>query len=166
MPSPEREPVVVCNTGPLIALAGVGQFPLLGELFEKVFIARAVYEEITHSTTFESRAFRLEYPWLTVASLPQPVDPNLLAELGRGEAETISLATHLQATRILIDERKGRRIAGTIYQLPVIGTGGILLKAKSAGHIDQVRPLLLAMKQNGYFLGDALVSGICQAAGE
>jgi predicted nucleic acid-binding protein len=48
----------------------------------------------------------------------------------------------------------------------VTGTGGILLAAKHAGLVGQIRPLMVAMKSNGYFLSDRLVDGICKAAGE
>jgi predicted nucleic acid-binding protein len=53
-----------------------------------------------------------------------------------------------------------------VYGLPVTGTGGILLAAKQAGLVHQIRPLMLAMKANGYFLSDRLVEGICRAVGE
>lgn len=36
---------------------------------------------------------------------------------------------------VLIDERKGRRIAEQIYRLPLIGTAGILLRAKLQGFL-------------------------------
>ena len=90
----------------------------------------------------------------------------LRSELGQGEAEVIALAQEVQAERVLIDERKGRRIAAMVYGLKVTGTGGILLAAKQAGLVSAVRPLLEGMKQNGYFLADGLVAAICHAAGE
>jgi predicted nucleic acid-binding protein len=50
--------------------------------------------------------------------------------------------------------------------LKVLGTGGLLLKAKRNGLVSAVRPLLEEMKQKGYFLSDRLVHGICLEAGE
>jgi uncharacterized protein len=94
------------------------------------------------------------------------LDPVLQSELGKGEAEVIALAREVRSERVLIDERKGRRIATMVYGLKVTGTGGILLAAKQAGLVPTVGPLLAAMKQNGYFLGEGLVAAIRQAAGE
>jgi predicted nucleic acid-binding protein len=48
----------------------------------------------------------------------------------------------------------------------VLGTGGLLLKAKRNGLVSAVRPLMEEMKQKGYFLSDRLVHGICLEAGE
>lgn len=38
--------IVVSNATPLIGLAKIGQLLLLRDLFETVFIAQAVYEEV------------------------------------------------------------------------------------------------------------------------
>lgn len=53
-----------------------------------------------------------------------------------------------------------------IYALKVTGTGGVLLAAKRAGLVKEIRPLMQQMRANGYFLSGRLVDGICQAAGE
>jgi predicted nucleic acid-binding protein len=55
--------------------------------------------------------------------LSHPPDTLLRAELGLGEAEAIALATELGG-RLLLDERKARRIAEIGYGLPVRGTIG------------------------------------------
>ena len=105
-------------------------------------------------------------PWLEKQGLSAPPDPLLRSELGEGEAQTIALALQTKAERVLIDERKGRRVASLIYALKVTGTGGVLLAAKAAGLVREIRPLMLQMRANGYFLSTRLVDGICQAAGE
>ena len=79
-----------------------------------------------------------EATWLCRIQLATPPDPLLLGELGLGEAEVISLALEKKADRVLIDERKGRRIADFVYHLNVTGTGGILLRAKKNGYIEAV----------------------------
>jgi predicted nucleic acid-binding protein len=50
-------------------------------------------------------------------------------ELDNGEAEAIALAVEIQADRILIDERRGRKKAIELSLRP-IGVLGILLRAK------------------------------------
>lgn len=164
--SNEKSNIVVCNSGPLVALAGIGHLDLLQKLYKEVLIPEAVYQEITHAITMLGAKQVKEATWLCRTQLSTPPDPLLLGELGHGEAEVISLALGKKADRVLIDERKGRRIAELVYHLNVTGTGGILLRAKKNGYIETVRPLILAMRQNGYHLGDNLISGICQAAGE
>jgi predicted nucleic acid-binding protein len=48
----------------------------------------------------------------------------------------------------------------------VIGTAGILLRAKARGLIPAVRPLLLELKAKGYHLQSQLIDQISAAAGE
>lgn len=164
--APESAPAIVCNSGPLIALAGIGQLALLEGLYGRVLISPTVHLELTGSQRFRSESRLFDVAWLHILPLAVPPDPLVVAELDRGEAEMLALALQTNAQRVLIDERKGRRIASLVYHLPVIGTGGILLSAKRAGLAQKVRPLMEAMQQNGYFLSRQLVEGICQAAGE
>ena len=76
------------------------------------------------------------------------------------------LARELADVAVLIDERKARRIAERVYGLRILGTGGLLLRAKVAGLVPGVQPLLTAMRKNGYHLSDRLVQAVCEAAGE
>jgi len=47
-------PEIVSNTGPLIALAGIGQFDLLHQLFDKIIIPSAARAEIRDETSMSS----------------------------------------------------------------------------------------------------------------
>ncbi|HNF28108.1 MAG TPA: DUF3368 domain-containing protein, partial [Leptospiraceae bacterium] len=68
-------------------------------------------------------------------------------ELDRREAEAITLALKKNADWLIIGERKGRNIAKNVYGINIIGTAGILLKAKESGIINQVSPLLQELKK-------------------
>ena len=89
----------------------------------------------------------------------------LRAELGLGEAEAIALATELGG-RLLLDERKARRIAEIGYGLPVRGTIGILLLAKKRTLIPALRPLLLQVRSAGYLLSTAIIEAARESADE
>lgn len=75
------------------------------------------------------------------------------------------LARQMQGAEVLMDERRGRRVAEQVYGLPIVGTGGLLLRAKAAG-LFCGQLLLTAMKTNGYHLSDRLIQAVCVAAGE
>jgi len=64
----------------------------------------------------------------------------------------------------LIDWR-GRNAAQHARR-PVLGTTGVLLLAKQQGHLAHVKPLLLGLRQNGYFLSQGLIDSALQQAGE
>ena len=50
--------------------------------------------------------------------------------------------------------------------MAILGTAGLLLLARQAGAIDAVRPLLLALRQSGYFLSDRLSEAVLAQSGE
>jgi hypothetical protein len=157
---------VVCNCGPLIALAGINQLPLLDSLFRKVIIPSVVYQELTGSRRFAASRHLFGQPWLEVVALPEPTDAVLAFQLDPGEAAVLTLASRLADAEVLIDERKARRLAERLYGLRIVGTGGLLLRAKAAGLIPAVQPLLMAMKTNGYHLSERLMRAVTQVAGE
>ncbi len=82
---------VVSNSGPLINLAKVGQFSLLEEIFQRILIPMAVFQEVAvrgagQPGATETRTAR----WIARRRLKQPDIANILtAELDRGEAEAI-----------------------------------------------------------------------------
>jgi predicted nucleic acid-binding protein len=80
--------------------------------------------------------------------------------LGDGEREAIALAIEIGADAVLIDERAGRRVAEEAG-LKVIGTLGLLLEAKRAGHIRTIRPELDKLLETSFFLSPQLLrSGV------
>ncbi|HEX3530855.1 MAG TPA: DUF3368 domain-containing protein [Thermoanaerobaculia bacterium] len=158
---------IVCNAGPLIALSMVGQLDLLKNLYQQVVVPNAVYQEVCGSGVGRLGSVEVaSASWLQRARAEPAGEPLLAMELGLGEAEVITVARGLGARLVLIDERRARRIAEQAYRLTVKGSAGILVAAKRAGLIPAVRPLLLAMLHQGYYLSDRLVQRATAEAGE
>ncbi|HEY0780892.1 MAG TPA: DUF3368 domain-containing protein [Thermoanaerobaculia bacterium] len=157
---------VVCNAGPLIALAIADQLRVLPALYQRVLVPEAVIREVVLSGTGRTGAREVEVAsWIEVVPAGS-VEPLLAAELGAGESQVIDLAVRLKARLDLLDERRARRVASQVYNLRVRGTAGLLVEAKRAGLVPRVRPLLEAMVGKGYFLSARLVEICCQEAGE
>jgi len=157
---------VISNTGPIIALAGIHQLALLSKLFGTVQISPQVYLELSGGAERIASNPVAGIDWIKTETLTQPMDPLLVYELDSGEATTIALARERPGSLVLIDEQKGRRIAEKVYGLSILGTGGVLLRAKIRGIIPSLKPLLLQMKANGYYLSEKVVQGLCAVAGE
>ena len=156
-----RQPVV-SDTSPLIALATVGLLRLLPELYGEVLIPTVVREEFEAGRrTGESAAEDLD--WLATVTVER--DSNLPDALDPGEAAAISLAIRGNAGVILLDERLGRRVA-TELGLPIVGTMGVLLRAKGSGLIPAVRPVLDDLVARGLWVHPALVAQVLREAGE
>ncbi len=69
----------------------------------------------------------IEKRWIKVKKLKQYKISDL--NLGKGEREAINLRFEFDNASLLIDEKKGRFIAKT-FDIPVLGTLGILLLSK------------------------------------
>jgi predicted nucleic acid-binding protein len=156
MPEPER--LVVVNTTPIIALVLAGQLPLLRWLYTAVTIPPAVQAEIRTGGSNGIGVSELEAAdWIHVVPLQDPRRADLLTDLDRGEAEVLALAQEIYAGLVIVDERLARRHAKRLG-LPLTGTLGLLLRAKQAQLISEVKPLIIAMRAGGIWLSDALVA--------
>jgi predicted nucleic acid-binding protein len=74
------------------------------------------------------------------------------------------LAERLNAT-LLVDDAVARSVAVN-RGLPVIGTLGVLLRAKRDGLVDQLLPLIDRMESLGMFISVDLRAQVLHLAGE
>jgi uncharacterized protein len=160
--------IFVSNTSPIFYLSTIGQLDLLRQLYGKIIIPNAVFNEITSvGNTDASAAIVPTLSWIQT----QPVSDQafihtLSVELDPGEAEAIALAVELKANRLLIDERLGRA-AAMRSSLQVTGVLGILIAAKRRKLIQEVKPLLDALiQQVGFWVDERLYAEVLQTVGE
>lgn len=124
---------VVINTSPWIALSLCKQTSLLNKLYDEVFIPQTVKEEILADGTSGIGVKELHSsPWIKIESVNDAKKVELLYELEQGEAEVIILAMERGIKQVLIDE-KIARLQSKVFNLNVVGTLGLLLKAKKKG---------------------------------
>lgn len=126
--------IVVSDTSPLNYLLLIGAIDVLPSLFGEIHVPQAVMLELQHPHTPKPVALWAKSPpdWLLVHTRASTsvLDP----KLDPGEAEAIDLALDLHAAAILVDEKRGRRIArarglatlGTITVLELAGEHGLL----------------------------------------
>ncbi|MEO7854901.1 MAG: DUF3368 domain-containing protein [Rubrivivax sp.] len=65
----------------------------------------------------------------------------------------------------MLDEKRGRTVAAGLG-LHVLGTLGLLVRARDAGMVGKVRPLAEALPQSGYHLARPLVERTLATIGE
>ena len=118
---------IVSNTSPFRYLTDIGEHELLPQLFEKVLIPKAVYQELTHQNTPETvQQYFLSSPtWIEVCEVKISDKHNSLRHLDQGEIEAIVLVKQKQADLLLMDEKKGRLTAKD-QGLIVMGVLGVL----------------------------------------
>jgi len=161
------ETCVVADAGPLIGLARIGKLELLRSLFSSTIIPPAVYDECVRAPDKPGAAAiaqAVNDRWLTMRMLSNPAAETLTIGLGLGEREAILLALELQCP-VLVDDKLARAAARSAG-LRVIGTGGLLLAAKSRSLIPSVGRTLAQLQDNGYHFSGELVTRILELAGE
>jgi uncharacterized protein len=152
--------IVVSDTSPLTALLTVGQADLLPQLFQEVVVPEAVKAELLRCHPNLPR-------WLRVEPLRNQSQADLYRQtVDRGEAEAIALAQELAADYLLIDERKGRRLARR-EGLSVVGLLGVVLLARRRNLVPSARALLLRLDRDaGVYLRDDLKETALKSVGE
>ena len=158
---------IVVNTSPTLGLiAALGELSALQKLYAQIVIPHAVQLEVLAAGAqgFGVDAFNQAHFLYCVA---QPIElPTLLrASLDRGEAEVIACAQDMKISLVCIDEIQGRRIA-RLSGLRVTGSVGVLLRLKAQGHLDNIKPCLVRMRQQGIWLSKELEQHALVMAGE
>ena len=119
----------------------------------------------------QSELFKKEsefFSSLEILRVTEPKDFNLVKALklivDEGEAEAIALAMKLNLP-ILIDDRKGRRVAEKLG-LNIIGSLGLLKIAKERGIISEVKPFIQKFLNGGYYIDERLIKRFLENLGE
>ncbi len=128
---------IVSNTGPVIHLAQIGRFDLLG-VFSKIFIPRGVYEEISLVDKPGGEELK-EAQNIKVVVVPPKDIENLrrgLADfkLDEGELQSLFLCRKLKIDYFFTDDLEARR-AAKYLKLEVHGSAGIIALAYREGLI-------------------------------
>lgn len=150
--------VVVSNSSPLIALEQLERLNLLERIFGTVLVLPAVAKEVAPTVTLPD--------WVKEQTLSQAIGSQILsASLGAGESEALSLALEMKASLVILDERPARRLAQALG-VPVVGTLGLLLRAKRLGLIPALKPQLGALLQYDFRMSPALYERVLADADE
>jgi len=160
------ESTTISNTSPLLYLHLIKQLELLTQLYGKVYIPPAVESELQAGAARGVNVPQVSaLPWLQVMPLASTTSIPIVMDLGRGEAEVIALGLENPHSRLILDDTLGRRIA-RLQQLQVTGTVGVVVKAKHAGYLPAVAPVIGALQKAGLWLSDAVVAEVLRQAGE
>jgi len=153
--------VIVSDAGPLIVLLKTNKLSILQELFKKIIVPTAVYQEITEKE--QERVIFEEIDWIEVRDVTK--EDHLLEKLiDKGEAEAIILAKQLK-TSLLVDDAKARKYA-VLLDVEVIGTLGLLKMAKKRGIIPSVKDVINDMLVEGYYIEEKLIALILKDVDE
>ncbi len=154
----------VTNSTCLIGLERIERLDILPQVFSSITTPTAVSTEVG-----------FEADWLTVKPVQNlTLVATLETQVDEGEAEAmvasrtaegIALAMELGDVFVILDDRKARQLALQL-NLKVIGTVGMLLRAKRNGIIPEIKPLLTALNQVNFRISEPLIQNALRIAGE
>ena len=154
--------LIISDTTPIISLIKINRLDLLEKLFVEVLIPNAVFKELTTNNLFTNEAEIVKKSsFLKVSSVQNQKSLHLLqavSGLDDGESEAIILADELKSNILLMDERKGRKVAQKLG-IKITGTIGILIQAYNEGMISdvEVKSYLNQLKNTNIRLSDSLI---------
>ncbi len=164
-----RRQLIVADAGPMIALGVANLLPQLVKHYAGLLVPRAVIDEcIADPSAPGAKAVQDACKLAGLEVIPvaaiAPLDPAYEQGLGSGEVAVLSYAAQHQHIA-LIDERRTRSVAQRL-QVPVIGSGAVLIDLKRSGRITAVQPVLALWQAHGYFISPRLALELLQLAGE
>lgn len=155
--------LIVADTGPLITLIQLGQLHLAEQLFPDFIIPEEVFLELNRYQPLKKFNVQLDALQSRIKKPRQLLQK--VEALDVGELACISLYYELHADAILIEDKAARDWAEN-NGINCLGSIAILIKAKRAGLIQSIRPLLLEMRANKRYLSDELFSKTLKDEGE
>lgn len=144
---------VIVDTSCLIILSKIGKIDCLKRIFGEILIPLSVLNEFGETIPDFIEVYQ------------EPIDINILQRsqisLDKGESEVIALAIEKNAEGVVIDEKKGRKVAKEMG-LKVIGTLGMLALANTKGIVEDIEKVIKEVKDQGFFISDKHLRDIRQ----
>lgn len=140
----------------MIALNRIDQLNILHELFSSIVITKEIQQE-----------FRQPLPhWIIVLEVTNLAKKSELEQVvDEGEASAIALALETEKCLLIIDEKKGRKLAQQL-KIQIAGTLQILLLAKSRGIIKSLKLLLTQLEQQNFRFAADIKEEVLKRANE
>lgn len=157
--------LIISDTSPITNLIRINELDLLKLLYTEVVIPEKVQDELLN---YENQKDEIDKrDWIIVKKVSNSDEVKKLeVELDTEEAEAIVLAKELEADLIIIDERKGRKIAEE-NGLKIIGLLGVLIQAKRMGYVKELKSLLNELIDNvGFRVSQELYNRILKEVNE
>lgn len=157
----------IFNASPLILLGKIQQLHLIPALSPAFRVPRAVVTEISVGPSKDPAVVWLHDPSVTAHVVETPPPPPLLLQwdLGAGETAVLSLALAEGGAAVVLDDLAARKFARS-FDVPLLGTLGVLLRAKRAGLIQKIEPLIQELELAGANLSPAVIARALALADE
>ncbi|MEN8220082.1 MAG: DUF3368 domain-containing protein [Pseudomonadota bacterium] len=159
------KPNWVFDASPLIVLGKADLLSTISPLAENWIIPESVVKEVSRKGDIELLLSKLsdnsKVERQTIAIEPLVANWNL----GNGESEVITLAVKNSEYGVILDDLPARKCA-KILNLPLIGSLGLVVKAKKEGLLEFAKPAFEKLVTSGLYLDMSLIKNVLNSIGE
>ena len=158
---------VIVNSTPIISLCHVRKLHLLKDLYGKIFIPEAVFNEIhAKKDSIAKEELDKSLDWIHVCKIKNEMAKFFYkSQLHDGEVEVMILGKEETAALLILDDKNAKKHAKYLG-FNVTGTLGVLLKAKREGYIDVIKPLIDEMLSENIYISAKIISFCLKEARE
>ena len=148
--------LIIAGASSIIGLQNAGRLDLLKVVYEEIRITEEVKREVGTDLP----------EWVKIIEISNRDIQNVLElEVDKGEASAITAALENKDSTLIIDEKRGRRVAKRLG-VKVIGTIGVIILGKDLGLIEAGKPILEDLVENGFRISAPLLEKVVTRLGE
>jgi len=157
---------MVINASPIILLGKADFLKTMSPLAKTWIIPDGVIHEVQAKRPIDPYLSGLASNSEVVRKTVLNIHPSIAAwDLGRGESEVLTLALEKSRTGVVLDDLQTRKCA-ELFEIPLIGTLGLVVLAKRKGLITLARPVIERLASVGLYISSAMLTRILVGVGE
>ncbi len=162
-PAPEA---AVLDASPLLHLARSDYLSLLTVLGPRWVVPAEVAVEVRAKGSRDGTAREIEARAGFILPPPLEIPEKInVRQLGRGESAVLAWALAHPGSVATLDDLKARSLAQELG-IPLIGTLGIVVRAKRVGLLSVARPVIERLVEEGMYVSKSLLQQVFDLLGE
>ena len=156
----------ILNASPIILLGKADLLKTISPLAKSWIIPKGVVREVEKKRSIEPYVSDLSYKSTVLKKSSSTTHPLIAAwDLGQGESEVLTLALEKDGACVVLDDLQARKCAA-LFDIPLIGSIGLILLAKRKGLIDFAKPKIEILKAAGLHIDNTMLDRIYMRIGE
>ncbi len=156
----------VINASPIILLGKADLLKTISSLTEKWIIPDGVLNEVLAKRPIEPYLTALASDSEVVRETVSNIHPLIAAwDLGQGESQVLTLALRNPPMGVVLDDLQARKCA-ELFDIPLIGTLGLVVLAKRKGLIPLAKPFIEHLVAVGLYIDSNILDRILIGIGE
>jgi len=156
----------ILNASPIILLGKADLLKTISPLAKSWIIPKGVLGEVEKKRSIEPFLSDLSCNSKVIQKSSSTIHPLIAAwDLGQGESEVLTLALEKAGACVVLDDLQARKCAA-LFEIPLIGSIGLIILAKRKGLIDLAKPKIERLKAAGLHIDNTMLDRIYMRIGE